>query len=169
MKKRYGILLGVVVLLLAADQWLKYWTLQNLAGAPAIDLIPGIFRLTYVENRGAAFGILQGGTVLLAIVSVLAVALLLYFYKNIPAEKGVWTMRLSYILVIAGAIGNMIDRIFCGYVVDMLEFYWFSFPVFNLEDCFIVVGGIAFLLVAMIKPAWAEALFGRSKKEDNNG
>ena len=169
MKKRYGILLGVVVLLLAADQWLKYWTLQNLAGAPAIDLIPGIFRLTYVENRGAAFGILQGGTVLLAIVSVLTVALLLYFYKNIPAEKGVWTMRLSYILVIAGAIGNMIDRIFRGYVVDMLEFYWFSFPVFNLADCFIVVGGIAFLLVAMIKPAWAEALFGRSKKEDNNG
>lgn len=169
MKKRYGILLGVVLLLLAADQWLKYWTLQNLAGSPAIDLIPGIFRLTYVENRGAAFGILQGGTVLLAVVSVAAVALLLYFYKNIPEGKGVWTMRLSYILVIAGAIGNMIDRIFRGYVVDMLEFYWFSFPVFNLADCFIVVGGIAFLLVAMIKPAWAEALCGRSKKENENG
>ena len=169
MKKRYGILLGVVLLLLAADQWLKYWTLQNLAGSPAIDLIPGIFRLTYVENRGAAFGILQGGTVLLAVVSVAAMALLLYFYKNIPEEKGVWTMRLSYILVIAGAIGNMIDRIFRGYVVDMLEFYWFSFPVFNLADCVIVVGGIAFLLVAMIKPAWAEALCGRSKKENENG
>lgn len=167
MKRQYVILIVAVLVLLGLDQLIKWWALENLAGNPSIDIIPGVFRLSYVENRGAAFGILQGKTIFLAIMSLIIVVALVYFYRCIPQSKGYWMLRTAYILILAGALGNQIDRLFRGYVVDMFEFYWFRFPVFNMADCFIVVGGIAVLLIALIRPKMLDGVFTASKEATN--
>ena len=169
MAKKYFILLITVLALVGADQLIKWWALETLADGTIIDVLPGIFRFAYVENRGAAFGIFQGKTLMLAIVSVAVIVALVYFYKYIEDQKGIWMLRVSYIMVVAGAVGNQIDRLFRGFVVDMFEFYWFSFPVFNLADCFITVGGIAIVLLAMFRPQMVEWMFSSEKKEKKNG
>ncbi|MBQ7916405.1 MAG: signal peptidase II [Firmicutes bacterium] len=169
MAKKYLVLVIAALVLVGADQLIKLWALETLADGTIIDVLPGVFRFAYVENRGAAFGIFQGKTMLLAIVSVAVIIALVYFYKYIEDQKGVWMLRTAYIMVVAGAIGNQIDRIFRTFVVDMFEFYWFSFPVFNLADCFITVGGIAIVLLAFFKPQMVEWMFKSEKKEKANG
>lgn len=165
-KKRYLYLILAVAVLLAADQAVKIWSLDVLRPQSTIDLIPGIFRLSYVENRGAAFGIFQGQTVLLAIFSVVITAALLYLYHRVPGGKGYRLLHVCYTLVLAGALGNQIDRIFRGFVVDMFEFYWFSFPVFNLADCFIVLGGVTLLILAVFRPKVLDPILSAKRTEE---
>ena len=139
------IVLTVIALLIAADQIIKIWVLQTLAGNPSQPAIPHLLQLTYVENRGAAFGILQGrGGILsvltLAIIIVLLVLLIRKKFHKSPLVM--WCVAL----IIAGGIGNLIDRILRGFVVDYLDISpLFNFPVFNLADCCVVIG--TFLLM----------------------
>ena len=134
-----GIVLAVSAFLVAVDQLLKVWALQTLAGGPSILVIPGLLQFTYVENRGAAFGIFQGKTQLLSIVTgiVLAgiiVALVMGKFKH---KLVLWSMGL----IIAGGVGNLIDRVFRTFVVDYLDISpLFNFPVFNFADCCVVIG-----------------------------
>lgn len=133
--------------LIAVDQILKAWMLELLSGGP-IMLIPGLLQLTYVENRGAAFGIFQGRvqilSIITAVVLIAAVVLLLMGKFKHPVE--LWSIGL----IIAGGAGNLIDRIARGFVIDYLDISpLFSFPVFNLADCCVVVGTcvLAFYLI----------------------
>ncbi|MFR8089132.1 MAG: signal peptidase II [Lachnospirales bacterium] len=167
MKKRYFMLLLAALILVGADQLVKWWALETLADGTVIDLIPGVFRFTYVENRGAAFGILQGQTVLLTVISIAVTAALLYLYHKVPGGKQYWLLHVCYTLILAGAAGNQIDRIFRGFVVDMFEFYWFRFPVFNLADCFVVVGGILVFLILVFRPHLLDPLMGHEQKEES--
>lgn len=139
-----ALVLSVSGLLIVADQLIKIWILGNLAGQPSILVIPHLLQLTYVENRGAAFGVLQGRTWLLSAMTavVLIVILVLLLSGKIRNKLAVWSLGL----IIAGGAGNLIDRIMRGFVVDYLDISpLFSFPVFNLADCCVVIGTFALM------------------------
>ncbi len=130
----FGIIVGGVAL----DHLTKYWAILHLMGQKSRVLVPALLDLTYVENTGAAFGILSGHPLLLALISVLIlIAIIVYTLKK---ESKHPLFMTAVALVVSGAIGNLIDRVFRGYVVDFLEFSFFDFPVFNLADCFVVIG-----------------------------
>lgn len=113
-------------------------------------IIKDFFSLTYVKNSGAAFSILDDNTFLVVIVSLIIILVLArYVYKNKDAKK---IEKVAYSLILGGAIGNLIDRIFNGYVVDFLDFIFFgyNYPIFNLADTFIVIG-VILLIIDMVR------------------
>lgn len=130
-------LLAVAVLVIV-DQVVKLWAVTSLASIGSIPLIPGVFQLTYVENRGAAFSLLenhQGLFIFFAFVVIGVICTVLY-KKYIQTPLG----QVALILVCAGAVGNLIDRIFRNFVVDMIHFSLIDFPVFNVADIFVCTG-----------------------------
>ena len=138
MKKHIQIF-SLIIILILADQLTKLWALAELRGSEGISVITGIFELQYLENRGAAFGILQNHQVLFLLITVLAAVLLTYIYARIPDDKKYIPLRICYVLLMAGAFGNMIDRAFRGYVVDFFYFKLIDFPIFNVEDIYVTV------------------------------
>ncbi len=132
-----------------ADQVTKYLAQQYLKGKEAFPLIKGVFELHYLENRGAAFGILQNKGILFIIISLVFLAIISVFYVRLPKEKKFDSMRLLMLLIAAGAAGNMIDRIFRGYVVDFLYFSLINFPIFNIADCYVTVSVFVFVLLIL--------------------
>lgn len=137
----------IIVLLIALDQISKLVVLNQLADGTAVDIIPGFFRLLYVENRGAAFGILQEGRPLFIVITLAVIAFLLYgIYFKQNEVRGM--LRVALVLILAGAVGNFIDRLRLHFVVDFLSFRFFGhdFAVFNLADSMIVVGTILLML-----------------------
>ncbi len=127
---------GIVILIF--DLLTKIWAQTRLQGIGTIPLIEGVFHLTYVENRGAAFGILQNQRVFFILITLVFAAVVVYViskYKNRPT---VLDLGLSFMA--AGALGNMIDRIWRGFVVDMFDFRLIDFPVFNVADIFVCIG-----------------------------
>lgn len=127
--------------LVCLDQFTKYLAVTNLQAGPK-PIIKGIFELNYVQNTGAAFGILQNfRTFFLVLTPIVLLVLLILLIKN----KRNKLYSLSLILVIGGALGNYIDRVRLGYVVDFLDFkVW---PVFNFADASIVIGAVLFALI----------------------
>jgi len=147
-------LIVVVAILLILDLWLKSWATNNLQGIREHQiLIPRFLGLTYHRNTGAAFGFLSGfdsGRWILTIVKIIIISGLLWFYNKIPrADNQYWCIRLPIILIIAGGLGNLVDRIMFGYVRDMLAFQFVNFPIFNLADIYVVVGCIAGIIVML--------------------
>lgn len=134
--------IGTVALVIA-DQLTKYLTIVHLKNTSGISLIPGVFELQYVENRGAAFGILQQKRIFLILISILVLIALLYLYTKIPDQKRYLPLKILAVMILSGAVGNMIDRIFRGYVVDFFYFRLIDFPVFNVADCYVVISVIA--------------------------
>ncbi len=130
----------IVVILVIIDQIVKYWALTYLAPIGTIKVIDGIFSLTYVENRGAAYGSFSNYTEMLAVLSlVMSIGII---YLIIKFDKYFKTMFIKYglVLTLAGAIGNFIDRAFRSFVVDMFQFKFIDFPVFNVADICVVIG-----------------------------
>lgn len=138
MKKHIQIF-SLIIILILADQLTKLWALAELRGSEGISVITGIFELQYLENRGAAFGILQNHQVLFLLITVLAAVLLTYIYARIPDDKKYIPLRICYVLLMSGAFGNMIDRAFRGYVVDFFYFKLIDFPIFNVADIYVTV------------------------------
>lgn len=143
------IVLAVTAALVGLDQLTKWLTVTFLKGEQALVLIPGVFDLTYVENRGAAFGMMQGGRwwfVIFTGAVMLALLAMLLFGKY----RRYRLFNACMILIVAGGIGNLIDRIVNGFVVDMLHFHidaiGFDFPVFNFADCCVVIGSVLLLI-----------------------
>ncbi len=135
--------LVLMVLGVAADQVLKYIVVENLKPDGVITAIPGLLNFIYVENRGAAFGVLDGFTTALTIVTSICVVVVLFLM--IFYQKHSFFSRAAAILIVSGGIGNLVDRFMLGYVVDYIQVSFFP-PVFNLADCFVVVGVILFLI-----------------------
>ncbi|MCG8502855.1 MAG: signal peptidase II [Firmicutes bacterium] len=132
----------LVLGILALDQYTKYLAATKLINYNTIPLIKNVFHLTFVENRGAAFGILQGQKWLLIVVtSTIIIAMVYYVIKSKSNSR---LLLASFSMVIGGAIGNLIDRVRLGYVIDFLDVYIYSYnyPVFNIADSFVVVGTI---------------------------
>ena len=130
----------VAILILIADQGLKYWVTVNIAlDTGHVTLIPGVLELTNIHNNGAAFSILQHAPHWIFVIFTLVFAAIAVFClrRNVVHGK---VGRWSVVLVLAGAVGNCIDRILSGYVVDMFNFLFVRFAVFNLADIFVVIG-----------------------------
>ena len=129
----------IILSLIGIDQFSKYLAIKYLKGVSSIPIINDVFHLTYVENRGAAFGLFQNNQIIFVIVAMIACIVGLYYlYKkdlNLLAKS-------SIILLISGAIGNMIDRVRLGFVVDYFDFRIVWEYVFNIADIFVVVGTI---------------------------
>lgn len=134
----YAVFIAAVV---AADQLAKYLTVANIPLFSDVPFIPGLLQLTYVQNTGAAFSSFQGQQWLFAVMFVIFTGVILweFFKKPMPFTK---LERWCIAAVYAGGLGNMIDRVRLGYVVDMIETTFMEFPVFNVADCFITCGCI---------------------------
>ncbi|WP_294496286.1 signal peptidase II [uncultured Gemmiger sp.] len=143
----YGILsMAAAAVLVGIDQWLKAWATANLLPGGVMPLIPGIVELRYSLNQGMAFSLLWGKqTFLIAITSIALLAVAVYlFWKRPPlVERIAWTM------VLGGGVGNLIDRIASGQVVDYLNFQFVDFAIFNFADI-CVTGGIALLILSVL-------------------
>lgn len=130
--------------LIALDQWVKWWVTVNIPMGGPRSFIPHILGLTQVHNTGGAWSMLNQHTWLLSVVSAVVVLALLFVLvrRLIRHPFGVITLTM----VLAGAVGNLIDRVRLGYVVDMFQTLFMNFPVFNVADICVVCGGIAFCI-----------------------
>ena len=141
----------------AADQLTKYLVVQNIPLRGQVEVIPGLFHLTYVRNTGAAFSIFQGMQWLFALIFLVFTALVVWdlVKKAMPFTK---LERWLIVCIYAGGLGNMIDRLRLGYVVDMIEVEFINFPVFNVADCFITCGCVLLILhlIFFNKEFWKE-------------
>ena len=137
-----------VAVIVGADQFTKYLTVANIALNQDVEFIPGFLGLTYVQNTGAAFSSFEGMQWLFALIfAVFTVAIVWEYRKqSLHLRKFEWWCVIA---VYGGGLGNMIDRLRLGYVVDMIETKFIRFPVFNVADCFITCGCIA-LVVSLI-------------------
>lgn len=162
-----AILFGVVL-----DQYTKFLAIQYLKNKPNIVLIKDVFQLEYLENEGAAFGILQNQQWFFLIVGVVAVVLLFALYARMPKIKRYIPLRICLLSMIAGAIGNMIDRMRFQYVVDFLSFTLINFPIFNVADIFASVSTCVLIVLFLFyyKDEEFDVIFDafKLKKEKND-
>ncbi|MGC4429066.1 signal peptidase II [Streptococcus suis] len=136
----------LAAVLIAVDQLVKAWTVANIELDTVTEFIPGFMSLAYLRNYGAAWSILQNQQWFFTIVTIAAVTGLIWYYVK-QIKGNLWTL-FSLALMIAGALGNFIDRIRLGYVVDMFHLDFISFPVFNVADMCLNVGvGILFICI----------------------
>lgn len=142
------IILSIIFIII--DQVSKIIVVNNLTNNKSIEVIKSFFYLTYTNNKGAAFSILTGRRILLILVALIVIGVLIYYVRKNKIEGKVNKIALS--LVIGGSIGNLIDRILRGAVVDFLDFkiFGYNYPIFNLADTFIVLG-VFLLLISMFR------------------
>ncbi|MHC1750462.1 MAG: signal peptidase II [Cellulosilyticaceae bacterium] len=151
-----------VILLVVCDQLTKSWAEVVLKNGQDIRLWPNVFHLTYVENRGAAFGMLSGKQAFLVIMTVGVLIAVIWYWRKIPKSNWGLLMKIALILIISGAIGNLIDRIWLNYVRDFFYFILINFPVFNVADILVVVGVIVLFPVLLFGD-----IDGEKNKEKN--
>lgn len=150
------ITIAIIMILVGIDQLTKIWAVATLAGGNGAisgttdQLIwPNVFHLHYIPNPGAAWGILSGKQTLLIIITSIIIVGMLFYIRQFPKTKwGNWG-KIAFVLIISGAIGNLIDRLFLGYVRDFLYFILINFPVFNVADMFVVIG-VSLLMIVLL-------------------
>lgn len=142
-KKLTGCGVMMFLILLAADQITKYLAIACLSESRGISLIPGVFELFYLENRGAAFGVLKDQQWFFIGVAVIMLLMAWLVYCRLPQDPHFNMLRVICVLIASGAAGNMLDRLFRHYVVDFLYFSLINFPVFNVADCYVCIGAAA--------------------------
>lgn len=149
--KHYIIVFLFFAVGLILDQWSKYLAVTRLkeSGTRTYVLSEKILQFTYVENKGAAWGIGQGKAFAFSILGLFIIALIIYMYVRIPFKKRYIPMRICFVLLVCGAVGNMIDRIRLGYVVDFFDVNFIDFPVFNIADIYVVCSVIMIILFGL--------------------
>lgn len=125
-------------LVIGIDQWVKYWVVSNIALGETKEFIPNILSLTFIKNTGAAWSILEGKRGFFIIMTIVAVAAVTYLLFRYRKDNKFLTFGLS--LILAGAIGNFIDRVRLHYVVDMFQTDFMNFPIFNVADVSLCIG-----------------------------
>ncbi len=154
--------MGIFILVIVAlDQISKYATVTSIAMGGRMEAIPGLFHFTYVRNTGAAFSTLQGQRWLFIVIY----ALFLLFFLWMILKKPLPFTKLEYwamAAILGGGLGNLIDRIRLGYVVDMICTDFITFPVFNVADCFVTCGAILLFIHLIF---WNKAFWKEEKKE----
>ena len=144
-------------LIVAADQFTKYLTVANIPLFGHVDFLPGFLGLTYVQNTGAAFSLFSGMQWLFMLVFLVLTVALIWEYKK-KAMPFTTLERWLLAAIYGGGLGNMIDRVRLGYVVDMIQTEFMDFPIFNVADCFITCGCILLMvhLVFFNKAFWKD-------------
>lgn len=142
-----GIAIVIILILTICDQLLKSWVASSIVLGGSKQLIPGIIELTNLRNSGAAWSIFEGQQTFFTIITIVAIIVIGYFIwqyrKNIP-------MLIGLSLIMAGTIGNFIDRLRQGYVVDMFETTFINFPIFNIADICLTIG-VIWLIICILK------------------
>ena len=135
--------IGMFIIILAMDMATKYWAYNYLREVGSLPVIENIFHLTYVENRGAAFGILQDQRWVFIVVTIVTLIFIFWYIRQMEPE--IRLLRIGLNLIVAGAVGNLIDRIYLGFVIDFIDFrIW---PVWNIADMAIVIGTILTIVI----------------------
>ena len=159
---RFALWALIAAALVALDQITKAVAVKNRPEHPRENFIPYLFNLVYTENRGAAWGMLADHRWIFITVSTVAVVLIAFALFVWAKEKPVFCVSLT--LILAGGVGNMIDRIALGYVVDFIQFAFFtSFPIFNGADSFVTVGGV--MMICYILFTKDNVFFRNDKKK----
>lgn len=148
--------MGLVLIIVGLDQWTKIYVKSHFYLGESIPVIPGFFNLTFVTNRGAAFGMLANANdlvrqILFLLVPVIACGWFVWLIWKTQEKH--WLQPLSYSLIFSGAVGNLIDRFSMGYVVDFFDFYFqvHHFPAFNIADSAITVGAALLIIEGMLQ------------------
>ena len=145
----YGFWSVVVVLILTfVDQWTKLFAIDRLKDQDAFSIIPGILEFRYLENRGMAFGMMSGKILFFLMICIIYFIFAIYFYIRIPKTKFYYPVIGIELVLSAGAIGNFIDRLWRGYVVDFIYVKCIDFPIFNVADIYVVTS--CFLMIILI-------------------
>ena len=142
--------IAIIIFVLIVDQATKMWIQSNPAVLAGTELIPGFMYLNYVKNTGAAWSMLSGQQVLLSLIAVVEIGVLLWFLVKVRGKKRLTEAALA--LMIGGALGNLWDRLYLGYVRDFIDTYPFGydFPVFNIADAALCIG-VGLLMIEMIR------------------
>lgn len=150
MKKKYYICIISVILLVFFDWLTKHLIVSSFALGKSIIIIKNFLKICYIKNYGASFGMLSGNTIVLIALTIL---ILVYLFKEIKSNKNNNLLLMSSTLIFSGAIGNLIDRVFRGYVVDFISFTLFKreMPIFNLADIFITFGVLLYLYIIFME------------------
>ena len=155
--KRLWIALGVIAL----DQGSKFLAVRYLAPSGPVTLIPGVLGLRYAENTGMAFSMFAGRSWLLGLCSLGLLVLAWLFLRRYEMGK---VAGAAAMLMLGGAVGNLVDRFFTGYVVDMFDLEFMSYPIFNLADIFVVIG----VLLGAVYYLWFYDKYDKPKKEPDH-
>ncbi|WP_283146686.1 signal peptidase II [Ligilactobacillus saerimneri] len=147
MKKSLPVAVLIVGMIVALDQWVKAWVQSNIAFNHEQPLIPGVIDLTHIWNFGAAWSSFSGQHLFFVIISVLALGVMAYVFMK---KYQNWWYVIGLSLLCGGTLGNFIDRLGRGYVVDMFALRFISFPIFNIADIALTLGVIV-ILFALLK------------------
>ena len=154
MRKALSVIISLIVvaILVVIDQISKLWIVKNMV--PYKDekkVIDGVFSLRFIKNSGAAWGSFSGKTILLLVISIILIVAMLYVYKNIIFENKYLELKICILFILGGAIGNMIDRIRLGFVIDFIEAKFINFPIFNFADICVTVCMFVVLALFLFK------------------
>ncbi len=137
----------LTLILIIADQYTKHLAVKFIKPVGSVEVIKNILRFSYVENRGAAFGMLRDARWVFITVTVISIAAIIWWMVFRRPESRL--LRVSLLLILSGALGNLIDRVVLGYVTDMIDVAFIDFPVFNFADCCVVVGAVLFAIYVL--------------------
>lgn len=156
-----------VLILLAFDQFTKYMAVQKLMNKPAFVLLKGVLEFDYLENRGVAFGMMQNKKWFILLTTFILLSVVVFILYKLPEGKKFTVLHFVFTAIIAGGIGNMIDRLRLGYVIDFIAFVLIDFPTFNVADCYIVCATIImfFIFMFVFKEEDFDFLSFKKKKE----
>lgn len=162
-------LLSIIIIVIGVvlDQFTKNLAVTHLQDAP-IPIIENVFELQYLENRGAAFGMMQNQQLFFVVIGVIMLVLFSYMYVKMPHTKRFLPLRACFVAITAGAIGNMIDRLALNYVIDFFYFKLIDFPIFNVADIYVTCAtfALAFLIIFYYKEDEIDAIFHIFKKKN---
>ena len=167
MRKKYLILVVVFCVVFFFDQITKAYVHRTLHKFQSVEIVKNFFHITHVRNTGAAFGLLAGPahplrTALFVVISGVAIGAILLIYRRIEDDDTLHALAFS--LLLSGAAGNLVDRVWMGHVIDFLDFHWYGhhWPAFNFADA-AICGGIGLILLNMVMGARRSPLGGRAK------
>lgn len=187
--KLMGISGFITLILVLLDQFTKFLAVSNLKNNNAFELIEGVFEFRYLENQSAAFGIdivtifqrifnfsyfndnpeafVKCKMIFFTVFTVIVIGILIYLYYRIPGNKHFKYLNITFILFVAGAIGNLIDRVVNNYVVDFFYFKLIDFPIFNVADIYVTIAAFLFIVLGFFyyKEEDFEIIFSKSKKD----
>ena len=148
-KKKLFLLLDIVgiIVLVLFDQYTKNLAVIHLKDKPAFNIISGVLELNYLENKGAAFGMLQNQKVFILFVGITFMLVLLFFLLKMPVTRKFQVIHVLMVFIIAGGLGNMLDRLRLDYVVDFISFVLINYPIFNVADIYVVCATIGLFIM----------------------
>ncbi len=164
---RFSVMCAIIVAILILDLVTKYVFDETLADGNTIVVIPFLFNFKLVHNFGAAWGVLAGKQVFLLALSLVFLAIFIFYY--IKEKNKSWLLNVTYGFLIAGCLGNIYDRLIFGYVRDFIQFdFWKSFPIFNFADVALCIGVVLFIIYLIVYFVKNKDIAKPNKKENNN-